>query len=82
MARVEQHLPSALLTQPLIEAVLAQLPTAARASQRWQAERLLLEMGFIVDEIGQTASTLSGGQHTRLLLGPRANITAGPAASG
>ncbi|WNN73895.1 ATP-binding cassette domain-containing protein [Kluyvera cryocrescens] len=68
MARVEQHLPSALLTQPLIEAVLAQLPTAARASQRWQAERLLLEMGFIVDEIGQTASTLSGGQHTRLLL--------------
>lgn len=68
MARVEQHLPSALLTQPLIEAVLAQLPTAVRASQRWQAERLLLEMGFIVDEIGQTASTLSGGQHTRLLL--------------
>ncbi|WP_052283283.1 ATP-binding cassette domain-containing protein [Kluyvera genomosp. 1] len=68
MARVEQHLPSTLLNQSLIDAVLVQLPVATRESQRWQAERLLLEMGFISGEIAQTASTLSGGQHTRLLL--------------
>lgn len=68
MARVEQHLPASLLNQSLIDAVLAQLPVSARESQRWQAERLLLEMGFINPEIEQTASTLSGGQHTRLLL--------------
>ncbi|WEJ85502.1 ATP-binding cassette domain-containing protein [Kluyvera intermedia] len=68
MARVEQHLPQALLNQSLMQAVLAQLPVSARESQRWQAERLLLEMGFIPAEREQTASTLSGGQHTRLLL--------------
>ena len=68
MARVEQHLPSTLLTQPLIDVVLAQLPESVRESQRWQAERLLREMGFIPEEMTQSASTLSGGQHTRLLL--------------
>ena len=68
MARVEQHLPDELLTQSLIQAVLAQLPFTARESQRWQAERLLMEMGFHADELEQAAATLSGGQHTRLLL--------------
>ncbi|WP_447864362.1 ABC-F family ATP-binding cassette domain-containing protein [Kluyvera sichuanensis] len=68
MARVEQHLPVALLNQPLIEAVLAQLPASQRESQRWQAERLLMEMGFAPNEIEHPAATLSGGQHTRLLL--------------
>ena len=68
MARVEQHLPDDLLTQSLIQAVLAQLPLTARESQRWQAERLLMEMGFHADELEQAAATLSGGQHTRLLL--------------
>lgn len=68
MARVEQHLPDALLNQPLIEAVLAQLPASQRESQRWQAERLLMEMGFAPNEIEHPAATLSGGQHTRLLL--------------
>ncbi|WP_333010756.1 ABC-F family ATP-binding cassette domain-containing protein [Kluyvera sichuanensis] len=68
MARVEQHLPDALLNQPLIEAVLAQLPASQRESQRWQAERLLMEMGFAPNEIEHPAETLSGGQHTRLLL--------------
>lgn len=68
MARVEQHLPDALLDQPLIEAVLAQLPASQRESQRWQAERLLMEMGFAPNEIEHPAATLSGGQHTRLLL--------------
>lgn len=68
MARVEQHLPDELLDQPLIEAVLAQLPASQRESQRWQAERLLMEMGFAPNEIEHPAATLSGGQHTRLLL--------------
>ncbi|WJI35339.1 ATP-binding cassette domain-containing protein [Klebsiella sp. ZYC-1] len=68
MARVEQHLPNTLLAQPLLQAVLAKLPVLERESQRWQAERLLAEMGFTPDEVLQRASTLSGGQHTRLLL--------------
>ncbi|MGU9869405.1 ABC-F family ATP-binding cassette domain-containing protein [Kluyvera ascorbata] len=68
MARVEQHLPDALLDQSLIEAVLAQLPASQRENQRWQAERLLMEMGFAPNEIDHPAATLSGGQHTRLLL--------------
>ena len=68
MARVEQHLPDALLAQPLLQVVLAKLPAPERESQRWQAERLLAEMGFTPDEAAQRASTLSGGQHTRLLL--------------
>ncbi|MGL5965941.1 MAG: ABC-F family ATP-binding cassette domain-containing protein [Kluyvera sp.] len=68
MARVEQHLPQVLLEQSLIQAVLDKLPASTRESLRWQAERLLLEMGFLPAENEQTASTLSGGQHTRLLL--------------
>ncbi|BAS40651.1 ABC-F family ATP-binding cassette domain-containing protein [Klebsiella grimontii] len=68
MARVEQHLPDTLLAQPLLQAVLAKLPVLERESQRWQAERLLAEMGFTPDEVLQRASTLSSGQHTRLLL--------------
>ncbi|BBV66023.1 TPA: ABC-F family ATP-binding cassette domain-containing protein [Kluyvera ascorbata] len=68
MARVEQHLPAELFDRTLIQAVLAQLPELARESQRWQAERLLTEMGFSPAEIDNPAATLSGGQHTRLLL--------------
>lgn len=68
MARVEQHLPAELLDRTLIQAVLAQLSESARESQRWQAERLLTEMGFSPAEIDNPAATLSGGQHTRLLL--------------
>lgn len=68
MARVEQHLPAELLDRTLIQAVLAQLSESARESQRWQAERLLTEMGYSPAEIDNPAATLSGGQHTRLLL--------------
>ncbi|WP_139538214.1 ABC-F family ATP-binding cassette domain-containing protein [Klebsiella spallanzanii] len=68
MARVEQHLPDALLAQPLLQVVLAKLPALDGENQRWQAERLLAEMGFTPAEVQQQASTLSGGQHTRLLL--------------
>jgi ATPase subunit of ABC transporter with duplicated ATPase domains len=48
--------------------VLARLPASGREQQRWQAERLLAEMGFTTAEFTQQAATLSGGQHTRLLL--------------
>ncbi|MDG1643368.1 ABC-F family ATP-binding cassette domain-containing protein [Klebsiella huaxiensis] len=68
MARVEQHLPDTLLAQPLLQVVLAKLPALDRENQCWQAERLLAEMGFTPAEAQQQASTLSGGQHTRLLL--------------
>ncbi|WP_434641241.1 ABC-F family ATP-binding cassette domain-containing protein [Klebsiella sp. I138] len=68
MARVEQHLPDVLLQLSLIEVVLARLPDAGREQQRWQAERLLAAMGFTTTEFMQQAATLSGGQHTRLLL--------------
>ncbi|HGO4290848.1 TPA: ATP-binding cassette domain-containing protein, partial [Klebsiella quasipneumoniae subsp. similipneumoniae] len=68
MARVEQHLPEALRSQSLLQAVLAPLPADAREAQRWLAERLLTQMGFTPAVMAQQTSTLSGGQHTRLLL--------------
>lgn len=68
LARVEQHLPDALLSQPLLQVVLKKLAPGERDSLRWQAERLLAEMGFTVQQTQQQAATLSGGQHTRLLL--------------
>lgn len=68
LARVEQHLPDEILPLTLQEAVLAQLPEPERASQLWQVEALLAQMGFSVQDRQLTAQTLSGGQHTRLLL--------------
>ena len=49
-------------------AVLAQLPIGERDSLRWKAESLLAGMGFTTQETALTSATLSGGQHTRLLL--------------
>ncbi|MHA6632958.1 ABC-F family ATP-binding cassette domain-containing protein [Citrobacter farmeri] len=68
LARVEQHLPDEILPLTLQEAVLAQLPEHERASLLWQVEALLAQMGFSVQDRQLTAQTLSGGQHTRLLL--------------
>ncbi|QTI13393.1 ABC-F family ATP-binding cassette domain-containing protein [Klebsiella variicola] len=68
MARVEQHLPEALRSQSLLQAVLAPLPADVREAQRWLAERLLAQMGFTPAVMEQQTTTLSGGQHTRLLL--------------
>src|SRR5690606_6594774 len=68
LARVEQHLPDAARQQSLAQGVLARLPSAGREHQRWQAERLLAAMGFSPAEFTRQAATLSGGQHTRLLL--------------
>ena len=68
MARVEQSLPDTLHHRPLVDAVLTNLPHCTQPVEHWQAEVLLASLGF--DEISWqlTAGTLSGGQHTRLLL--------------
>ncbi|MBA7801418.1 ABC-F family ATP-binding cassette domain-containing protein [Citrobacter freundii] len=68
LARVEQHLPDDILPLTLQDAVLAQLPEHERAGQQWRVESLLAEMGFTPENLHLTAQTLSGGQHTRLLL--------------
>lgn len=68
MARVEQHLPEAIYPLTMLDAVLAQLPTTERESLRWKAETLLAGMGFTPQDMALTSETLSGGQHTRLLL--------------
>ncbi|EGT3571424.1 ABC-F family ATP-binding cassette domain-containing protein [Citrobacter amalonaticus] len=68
LARVEQHLPDEILPLTLQEAVLAQFPDHERAGQLWQVEALLAQMGFSGQDLQLTAQTLSGGQHTRLLL--------------
>lgn len=68
MARVEQHLPDGIYPLSMLDAVLAQLPAAERESLRWKAETLLASMGFTPQDWTLTSATLSGGQHTRLLL--------------
>jgi len=68
MARVEQHLPESVYPLTMIDAVLAQFPLAERESLRWRAETLLAGMGFTPQDTGLQSATLSGGQHTRLLL--------------
>lgn len=68
MARVEQHLPEALYHSTLLEAVLTGLADGEHQPERWQGEVLLAELGFERAAWDLTAGTLSGGQHTRLLL--------------
>ncbi|MCS2160432.1 ATP-binding cassette domain-containing protein [Scandinavium sp. H11S7] len=74
LARVEQHLPESLGPLTMLDAVLDNIPHVEREIQRWRAEALLAEMGFSGEDQALTAATLSGGQHTRLLL-VRALIT-------
>ncbi|WP_312346998.1 ABC-F family ATP-binding cassette domain-containing protein [Leclercia sp.] len=68
MARVEQHLPETIYPLTMLDAVLAQLPVSERESLRWRAETLLASMGFTPADTALQSATLSGGQHTRLLL--------------
>jgi ATPase subunit of ABC transporter with duplicated ATPase domains len=65
LARIEQHLPPELHTASLLDGVMAQLTDQ---SERWRAEALLGSLGFTAQQQAQTAATLSGGQHMRLLL--------------
>ena len=68
LATVEQHLPASLQHSTLLEAVLNHLPDGLHQPERWQAEVLLATLGFDEAAWELTAGTLSGGQHTRLLL--------------
>lgn len=74
LARVEQHLPEDLHSLTLLDAVMARLSTAQRHTDGWRAQALLASMGFDETAWQLPAGTLSGGQHTRLLLA-RALIT-------
>ncbi|MDX7988707.1 ABC-F family ATP-binding cassette domain-containing protein [Xenorhabdus sp. 12] len=68
-AYIEQHLPEEVENLPLIDAVLQKLPTEERMAERWRAEVLLTQLGFSEPLWAQAVNQLSGGQHTRLLLG-------------
>ncbi|CCW32635.1 ABC-F family ATP-binding cassette domain-containing protein [Xenorhabdus nematophila] len=68
-AYIEQHLPEDVKNQPLIDAVLQKLPVDERVTERWRVEVLLTQLGFAETLWTQPVSQLSGGQHTRLLLG-------------
>ncbi|MFD3246627.1 ABC-F family ATP-binding cassette domain-containing protein [Rahnella aquatilis] len=68
MARVEQHLPVELNDCTLLESVLGYLPGSLHQPEPWQAQVLLSSLGFDENAWELTAGTLSGGQHTRLLL--------------
>ncbi|SLM62701.1 MULTISPECIES: ABC-F family ATP-binding cassette domain-containing protein [Dickeya] len=74
LARVEQHLPARLHPLTMLDAVLDCVPVAERPSERWRAQTLLAQMGFAPQDWQLSAGTLSGGQHTRLLLA-RALVT-------
>lgn len=68
-AYIEQHLPDDVASLSLIDAIMHQLPTHERQAERWRAEILLTDLGFSEDQWEQKANQISGGQHTRLLLG-------------
>ncbi|KJV30228.1 ATP-binding cassette domain-containing protein [Pantoea sp. SM3] len=68
LARIEQHLPSQLQQATLLAGVIARLPQQQQVSEAWRAEALLSSLGFDTEQHTQTAATLSGGQHMRLLL--------------
>lgn len=68
-AYIEQHLPSDLSHATVLEAVLSKLSEDKRMMESWRAEILLAELGFHESQYHQNINTLSGGQHTRLLLG-------------
>ena len=74
IARIEQHLPKDVYALTLIQAVLAALPVAEHYENAWKVEVLLSDMGFKPEDWHLKAQSLSGGQHTRLLMA-RALIT-------
>lgn len=68
MARVEQQLPNHLHNKTMLDAVVENLPEDLRLSDEWRGQVLLASMDF--DEVywQKPISTLSGGQHARLLI--------------
>ncbi|MDV5225664.1 ABC-F family ATP-binding cassette domain-containing protein [Providencia rettgeri] len=66
---IEQHLPDDVACLSLLDAIMHQLPIHERQTERWRAEILLTDLGFSESQWEQKANQISGGQHTRLLLG-------------
>ncbi|MDE2430511.1 MAG: ABC-F family ATP-binding cassette domain-containing protein [Burkholderiales bacterium] len=64
---VEQHLPEALSGLSLSEALLDAIDGAA--DRQWQVDSLLTELEIDAVTANVPVRSLSGGQHTRLLLG-------------
>ena len=68
LATIEQHLPATLNNVTVLDAVVEPLSASERITERWRAERLLASANFSPAIWQQPVNTLSGGQHTRLLL--------------
>lgn len=68
MELIEQQLPSYLAHLSILEAVTAKLPSEERLENQWRAELILSDLGFSYRDWSLTSGSLSGGQHTRLLL--------------
>ena len=67
LQHVEQHLPAELASLSLYDALLA--PVLEQPELHWRIDSLLAELGFDVETAQVPVHSLSGGQHTRLLLG-------------
>ena len=67
LQHVEQHLPAALASLSLYDALLA--PVLEQPELHWRVDSLLAELGFDQETAQVPVHSLSGGQHTRLLLG-------------
>ncbi len=67
LQHVEQHLPIELANLSLYDALLA--PVLDQPELHWRVDSLLAELGFDLDTAQVPVHSLSGGQHTRLLLG-------------
>jgi heme-transporting ATPase len=67
LQHVEQHLPAELASLSLYDALLA--PVLQQPELHWRVDSLLAELGFDHDTAQVPVHSLSGGQHTRLLLG-------------
>nr|WP_154324606.1 ABC-F family ATP-binding cassette domain-containing protein [Pantoea sp. 201603H] len=68
IARVEQELEESLHNQTVVDCLLEQLPARMKEGERWRCELLLGEMDFTSEQQNLNVGSLSGGQHTRLLL--------------
>lgn len=67
LRHVEQHLPAELASLSLYDALLA--PVLEQPELHWRVDSLLAELGFEHETAQVPVHALSGGQHTRLLLG-------------
>ncbi|QKY01736.1 ABC-F family ATP-binding cassette domain-containing protein [Janthinobacterium lividum] len=67
LQHVEQHLPPELAKLSLYDALLAHV--LEQPELHWRVDSLLAELGFDQETAQVPVHSLSGGQHTRLLLG-------------